>query len=279
MRLTTGVERAHLLLDVFGRVGEEDRVAQALGHLVLAVGADESADAPDERAWDREDASLGEVLLVLRMRVDAGVRPVEAARDLAAHLDVGGLIFTDRDEIRAEGEDVGTLTDRVEWKAEAVVIAEVLLFDLRLQRRVAHDPVEGKQHREVPGELGDRRDLGLHDERGALRVDPRRQPVLDDLERVSRMSAGQLRTGREGMHVREQEEALVVVLERDAILQRADPVAEVKPAGGGIAGEDARTLVHEMLQGMTGPNDDRRRTVHRRPPATAPRQEACSSSR
>ena len=203
----------------------------------------QARDPPDQRLRDRKHAALRDVVFVRRRRVDAAVDVIEPARDLAAHLDVRVLILADRHELGAEREDVGALADRVEREAEAVVIAEVLRVDLRLQRRVAHDPVERQEHREVPGQLRDRRDLGLEHERRALGVDADREPVLHDLERVAPDVVRLLRARRERVHVRDQEVAVVLVLEAHAIFERADPVAEVKSARRGIAGEDARRLV------------------------------------
>ena len=165
---------------------------------------------------------------------------IEAPGHLAAHLDVRELVLADGDERRTEREDVGALPDRVEGKPEAVLVAQPLHVELVLQRGVAHDPVEGQQHRQVPRELRDRRHLALHDDRGALGIDARGEPVLEDLERVARDLGGLIGARREGVQVGDEEVALVRVLQPHAVLERSDPVADVEPPRRGVAGEDAR---------------------------------------
>ena len=73
--------------------------------------------------------------------------------------------------VGTEGEDVGRLSDGVEGKSERVVVLEALDLQFVLERRIPHDPVVGKQHREQVGQFGDRRHLGLQEDRAAVQSD------------------------------------------------------------------------------------------------------------
>ena len=235
----TGVHGPDLLLDLFGRVGKEYRVVQALGHLLLSVRADEPPDATDQHLGDREHAAERGEVLVASLGIDAAVGDVESACDLAAHLDVGDLVLAHRHPPGTKGQDVGALPDRVHREPERVRVAQPLVLDLVLQRRVAHDAVEGQEHGEVPGQLGDGGNLGLEHDGRARRVDPARQPVLDDLDGVGADLGVLVGPGGEGVHVGQQEEAVVLVLESQAVLDRPDVMPQVQPTRGRVAGEDA----------------------------------------
>jgi len=192
--------------------------------------------------------------------IQASVRRARRSRIGATNaLDVGELVLADRYEVRAKREDVGALADRIEREAEAVVILELLVGELGAQRRVAHHAVERQQHREQRGQLGDRGDLALHDERRALGVDAGRDPVARDLERVAPDLVGAIDARRQRVHVRDQEVAVVVRLQAHAVLERADPVPEVQSARGLVTGQDARSG-HEELRSVPGP-----RACHREP--------------
>ena len=163
-------------------------------------------------------------------RVDAAIGVIEAPGHLAAHLDMRELVFADRDEGRTERQDVSALTDRVERESEAVPVSEPLDLELVLQGRVPHDPVEREKHRQVPRQLGDRRHLALNDDRRALGVDARCEPVLQNLEGVARDLGRLVSARREGVKVGDEEVAVVLGLEAHSVLERADPMPDVEPA-------------------------------------------------
>lgn len=234
-----GVETAHFLFDLFEGVGQEDGVVEAFGHLVFAVGTDQACDSADFSGGDGEDATGCNRVGVFGLWVHAAVHLIEPSCDFAAWFDVGELIFADGDEFGAEDEDVGALPDGVHGKAEGVRVAEAFGFEFVLEGGVSHDPVKGQEHGEVPGEFGDGGDFGLEDEGGAVRVDATGEPVLDDFEGALADFVGLVGARGEGVHIGDEEEAVVVVLECDAVFEATDPVAEVESAGGGIAGEDA----------------------------------------
>ncbi len=52
------------------------------------------------------------------------------------------LIFADGDEFRAEGEDVGTLSDGIHGEAEGVIVAEAFVADFIFDGGVFHHAVE-----------------------------------------------------------------------------------------------------------------------------------------
>jgi hypothetical protein len=117
---------------------------------------------------------------------------------------------------------------------------EVLDADLVLDGRVLHQPAVAQQHREVPGQLGDRGHLALQEDRRLGRVDAGGEVIHRDLHHVVGDGRGLVGAGRESVDVGDDEEAVVVLLHREAVLDRANVVAQVQPAGGRVAGKDAR---------------------------------------
>ena len=149
------------------------------------------------------------------------------------------------------------LADGVHGEAEGVFVAEVFVLDFLGERRVAHHPVEGDEHREEERQLVDGRHFAL-DEHGALvRVDADGEPVGGDIDHALADVGGLVGPGGEGVLVGDDEEAVVLVLQGQAVLDAADVVAKVEFAGGRVAGEDAlvagrgwvglaRTLRHRL---------------------------------
>ena len=72
-----------------------------------------------------------------------------------------------------------------------------------------------------------------------VRVDADGEPVGGDVDHALADVGGLVGAGREGVLVGDEEVAVVLVLQRQAVLDAADVVAEVELAGGGVAGEDA----------------------------------------
>ena len=69
-------------------------------------------------------------------------------------------------------------------------------------------------------------------------IDPHAQRIADDLDGVAADLVGPVGTGGVGVHVGDQEEAVVGGLHLHPPLDRSDPVAEMEIAGRGVAGEN-----------------------------------------
>ena len=87
-----------------------------------------------------------------------------------------------------------------------------------------------------------------------LRVDADRQVVEHDVARVLADLGDVLlgRFGRQHVKVGDDEEAFVLFLECEAVLQAADVVAEMQFAGGTVAGEDSSLGCHGLLPRVQG---------------------------
>ena len=226
------------LLDLVGRVLEVDAVAEALGHLGLAVGAGQ--------------AQAGCVLGQENIRFDErlAVDVVEAADDLAALLEHGFLVLAHRHGSGLEEGDVGCLGDGIGEEAYGDALArEAAHLDLGLHRRVALEAADADEVHEVEGELAEFGNLALDEEGALLRVEAYGEvvechfdDVLTDLVRVVDIVG-------EGLSVGLEDEDLVVetgVLQFDAATERANVVADVEGACGAVAGEDD-FLLHEGI--------------------------------
>ena len=81
------------------------------------------------------------------------------------------------------------------------------------------------------------RHVGLHEQRAARRVEPRRQQPHRHLERAWREGCGVVRLG-DGVQIHDAVDALELGLQRDPVHDRADVVAEVELARRLDAAED-----------------------------------------
>src|SRR5207247_2499831 len=217
-----GDHAGELRLDLLRRVAQVDRVAVALAHLA-AVGAGDPGRVGEQRL------RLGEGLAVGR---------IEAARDLARELDVRRLVDPDRHAPRLVHEDVGRLQHRV---AEEPVGGEVAVLELRALLLVGGVPLEPRhrgQHAEEQVELGVLLHRRLLEERRARRVETDGQPVEDHLDGVLLERLGRRPVGRQRVPVRDEEEAAVLALEPEPVLQRPVVVPEVLASGGARAADD-----------------------------------------
>ena len=218
-----GVHPRDLLAHGRGVVGEQDRVADRLAHLRLAVGADEGRDLGLDELGDGEDVA---------------VQAVEAAGDLARHLDVAVVVLADRDDVALDAEDVGGLEHGVAEQAVGHLVLAGAAGHV-LEAGDALEPGDGDEVLEERVELGDLGDRRLQVERRVLRVDAGRELVEDHRPGVGAdlvdVGAGVLR--RQHMQVGDDEERLVLVLQAHPVLDAADVVPEVQLAGGPVPGE------------------------------------------
>src|SRR5207245_5758758 len=198
--------------DGLGVVRQEDRVVQALPHLGGAVDARQQATLRDQRLRDREDGPE---------------KIVEPTSDLARQLDVRLLVAADRHEVALHHEDVGGLEDRI---AEESVRRQrqIVVAHLFLERRNPLRPRNGNEHREIEEELGHFGDARLQVDRGPLRIDPEGEVVDDELADVLPDLLEVRDPRREHVVVGDQEEALVLVLEPDAVRERPVVVPEME---------------------------------------------------
>ena len=169
----------------------------------------------------------------------AAVDEIEAARDLARDLDVRDLVLADGHVHRPVQQDVGALQQRV---AEEAVGREVLLLQLLLLvlvGRHALEPAERRDHRQQQVQLGVLGHPRLDEQRRHGRIEPGGQPVDDHLPGVVLELAGVVVAGRERVVVRDEEVAVVLVLQLGPVLERAVVIAEVQGTGRPHPGQHA----------------------------------------
>ena len=149
------------------------------------------------------------------------------------------LVLAYRHQARLVGEDVRALQQRVSKKSEGREIALLELLLLVLEARDALQPTERSDHREQDVQLRVLGDARL-DEKGRIaRVDARSQPVDDHVPHVLADDLGVVVVGGQRVPVRHEEEALVLVLQPDPVLEHPVVVPEVELPGGPHPGEDA----------------------------------------
>lgn len=110
----------------------------------------------------------------------------EAAHDLPRDLEVRELVLTDRDDLAVDDGDVRGLQDRVRQVPGRVDLARRQLAELLLVGRVALQPSERRDHRQVQEELGNRGDLALAVDDGTFGVEAGGDEVGDELAHVRR---------------------------------------------------------------------------------------------
>ena len=189
------------------------------------------------RYW--EHAAKRDMLVILRMLVDVAEDLIESSRNFARHLEVWHLIFADRNTCGSKREDVGCLTNCVKWEAERVCVAEPLQFDFRLQRWIAHHAIEWNEHREEERQFCDRRDLTLHKYRRACRIDAHREIVANDLNRVALDLRALVQPCCVRVHIRDDEVAVMRVLQRDPALHASNPMPKMQTACRRVASQNA----------------------------------------
>jgi hypothetical protein len=229
-----GDHRHDLDADLVGGIVEEDGVAVALGHL-----------APVRARHAR--ALLGDECLRLHevaLAVGPGKGAVEAPHDLARQLEMRRLVLAHGHEVGAHDGDVGGLQQGVEEEAH---VAEVLVGDLLallLVGRHALEPRHRGDHREVHGQLGDLGDVRLAIDGALVGVEAGRDPVEDLLfgEAPDLRSVGPHRGHR--VPVGHEVERVVLLLEREHVLQVAEPVPQMELPGRPVAGERALACGH-----------------------------------
>ena len=209
----------HLLPHLSSRVREVDAVAERLRHLLLAVGA---GQATCRSVLGQHDLRLHEHLAVCL---------VEAAHELACHLNHRFLVFACRHGCSLEQSDVGSLAHRVAEEAERNVSLEVAHLYFGLHGRVALHARHGDEVHQICSKLGELRYLTLYEERTLLGVETSREVVESHLDDVLANFFGVVCIVGESLHVSHEDEHTVEiasVLQFDAAAERANVVTQVE---------------------------------------------------
>ncbi len=163
------------------------------------------------------------------------------------------LVLADRDLVGLVEQDVGDLEDRVGEQADGGAVGALLgglVLELGHPARLA-EAGEAVHH---PGQLGMLGHMALHEQRAALRVEAGGQQLGGGDPGVGAQFGRVLRNG-DRMQVDDHVEGVVGLLERHPLADRAEVVAEVEGAGGGLdAGEHTRYESHatDCLRSATG---------------------------
>ena len=165
-----------------------------------------------------------------------GEAAVERAGDVAGELQMLLLVLADRHVGRLVDQDVGRHQHRVGEQADRRVLAVLagLLLELGHPVEPAH-LADAAQH---PGELGVRRDVALHEQDRALRVDAGGEQGGGRLAGVAAQLVGVLQRGQ-GVLVDQAVEAVIGRLQPHPMPDRAQIVAQVDAGGRLDAGKDA----------------------------------------
>ena len=209
------------------------RVAQRFRHLGAAVDAGQAAGVAQHR------------LAVAQHR--GGQQAVHLVHNLVGLLNHRQLVVADGHALGLKRGDVRRLADGVGHKPDRQRAGEALLRNLVFHRRVTLHAGDGDdvhiQHRQ----LGEGGQGGLQADRGQVRVDARGEVVgqhfgnvVADLLRVAAVVGQPLQVGN-------QHKLVVRLLQRHALAQRSDEVAEVQRAGWAIAGEDGGCVHNDSL--------------------------------
>ena len=197
--LGVSVHGAHLLPYLVGGIGEVDAVAEALGHLLLTVGAGKTAGG---EVLGQQDVGLHE------HRCIGGI---EAAHELTRHLQHRLLILSCRHGGRFEEGDVGSLRHGVAEEAEGDVGLEVAHLDLCLHRGVALDAAHGDKIHQIGGQLGKLGYLALNEKGASFRVETGGQVVECHLDDVLSNLLGVVGIVGECLHIGHEDEHLIIV--------------------------------------------------------------------
>src|SRR6185503_4241044 len=201
------------LPDRLGRFEQTDRVAQALGHLGLAV---ESQDAP----------RLGEQRLGLGEKAFAVAR-VPAPGYFPHQLEVLYLILSYRHEASFIEQYVSRLQHGVrEYSHRDAFLPLRFVFVLSLALELAQRRDAGQQ----PIQLGVRGDVRLDEDDAPLRIEPGGVQADRHVDRELRQRGRVVRLSN-GVQIDDTEQTLVLGLQPHPVLDGAEVVADVEFAG------------------------------------------------
>src|ERR1051325_5905438 len=222
-RLARGIGRGgpQLFPNRLGRLEQADRVAETLRHLGLAVESQDALRLREQRLRLREEP--------------VAVARVPAARDLAHQLEVLDLILADRNETSFIEQHVSGLQDGVREKpGQHALLALGLVLELRLALELA----ERRHGCEHPVELGVLGNVRLDEDDALRRIEAGRVQADRHVHRQRRQTRRIVALG-DGVEIDDAEEAVVLGLETDPVLDRAEVVADVELVGRLDTAEDA----------------------------------------
>ena len=142
----------HLLPYLSSRVAQIDAVAQALAHLLLAVGAGQTACR----------SVLGEHDFGFYQNGSIGL--VETAYQFACHLQHGLLVFTGWYCGGFEQGDISSLAHGITEEAQGDVGLKIAHLDFGLHRGVTLYARYGDEVHQIGGQFGQFRNLALHED-------------------------------------------------------------------------------------------------------------------
>ena len=169
----------------------------------------------------------------------ASIHVVEAARQFARDLNMRDLVLADRHLVGAVDQDVGAHQERI---AEEAVGRQVLvrhLFLLVLVGRHAFKPAKRRHHRQQQMQFRVFRHLRLDEQRSLLGIDAGRQPVDHHFPGRLRDSMRIVVLRGQRVPVGDEEQAGILVLQFDPVLQHPMIVTKVQAARGAHSGEDS----------------------------------------
>ena len=200
-----------------------DRVAETLAHLLVAVETRQPAELREERP--RLDEHVAEEV-------------VEPADRLTRQFQVRHLVLPNRHEARVVDRDIRRLEQGIAQEADGrqVLVLQVLL--LLLVGRHALEPGNRHDHREEQVQLGVFGDERLDEQRALLRIESGGDPVGDILIRKRRQLRRAGVVAGQRVPVGHEVVAVVLLLQRHPVAQRADKVTQVQLSRGTHARDD-----------------------------------------
>ena len=172
------------------------------------------------------------------------VESVEAADEFARELNVGDLVFANRDDEALSGvgidDDVGGLQRGIAEEAVGVEVPVLDIVEGFLVGGNALEPAERRDHGEKEMEFGVFGNERLLEDDGLRGVEAGGEIVDGDLQRVFGDGGGVGVVAGERVPVGNEIETFVgrIGLKLDPVLKSAEVVADVETAGGAHAGED-----------------------------------------
>ena len=164
---------------------------------------------------------------------------VEAPRDLTRDFNMRHLVLAHRHEVWLVEQDVGALQQRIPQEPVRGQVPVLQLLLLVLVRRDALQPPKGRDHRQQQVQFRMLGHPGLDENGRDGGVQAGGEPVDGHLPHKGLEPRRILVTRREGVDVRDEEVALVLILQLGPRLERAMVVAEMQFARGPHTGQDA----------------------------------------
>ena len=244
-----GHHRLQLCAQRSFRLAQQDGVVVRLRHLA-AIGAGEFGRGCQQRP------GLGKYHLAPRITIAgmhlARIELVKPPRHLACQLHVRHLVLAHRHKIRLVNQDIGRLQQRISEKPVGAEVFVLKVLALLLVTGHALQPSQRSDHAEQQVQLRMLQHMRLDEQCAAPGIEPGGQVVDDDLKRVLLDATRVGIIGGQRVPVRDEEEALVVVLQTNPVAQRPDIVAEMQFPVGRMPLSTRPFLFWEASESQTG---------------------------